>query len=134
MSPSGLRGNLTDCDRRASPVGSCSPGRSSDEGAPVRELIQLSVPGEPLVNSAYSPLCRHSVGPAGRNVFTEWSKYDLVISLDSPLCRHPVWPDGGSLFAELDMSLCDSCLCVCRQLLVFSLAVRRTASASSRIR
>ena len=28
VSPSGLGGNLTDCDRRASPVGSCSPGRN----------------------------------------------------------------------------------------------------------
>ena len=37
----------------------------------------------------HSPLCRHSVGPAGGNVFAEWSKYDLVISLDSPQCRHP---------------------------------------------
>ena len=34
----------------------------------------------------HSPLCRHSVGPAGGNVFAEWSKYDLVISLDSLLC------------------------------------------------
>ena len=62
----------------------------------------------------HSPLCRHSVGPAGGNVFAEWSKYDLVISLDSPRCRHPVWPDGGSVFAELDISLYDPCLCVCR--------------------
>ena len=54
VSPSGLGGNLTDCDRRASPVGSCSPGRnpvdSSEEGAPVRALIQLSVLGEPLAS------------------------------------------------------------------------------------
>ena len=57
----------------------------------------------------HSPLCRHSVRPAGGNVFAEWSKYDLVISLDSPLCRHPVWPDCGSVFAELDMSLYDPC-------------------------
>ena len=28
VGPSGLGGNLTDCDRRASPVGSCSPGRN----------------------------------------------------------------------------------------------------------
>ena len=56
----------------------------------------------------HPPLSRHSVGPAGRNVFAEWNKYDLVISLNSPLCRHPVWPDGGSVFAELDMSLYDS--------------------------
>ena len=28
MSPSGLGGNLTDVDRRTSPVGSCSPGRN----------------------------------------------------------------------------------------------------------
>ena len=76
----------------------------------------------------HPPLSRHSVGPAGGNVIAEWSKYDLVISLDSPLCRHPVWPDGGSVFAELDMSLYDSCLCVCRQLLAFNPAVHRTAS------
>ena len=68
----------------------------------------------------HSPLCRHSVGPAGGNVFAEWSKYDLVISLDSPRCRHPVWPDGGSVFAELDISLYVPCLCVCRQLLAFN--------------
>ena len=72
----------------------------------------------------HSPLCRHSLG----NVFAEWSKYDLVIFLDSPLCRHPVWPDGGSVFAELDMSLYDPCLCVCRQLIAFNPAVHRTAS------
>ena len=47
MSPSGLGGNLTDCDRRASPV---------EEGAPVRELIQLSVLGEPMVNSLQEPM------------------------------------------------------------------------------
>ena len=70
----------------------------------------------------------HSVWPAGGNVFAEWSKYDLVISLDSPRCRHPVWPDGGSVFAELDISLYDPCLCVCRQLLAFNPAVHRTAS------
>ena len=58
-------------------------------------------------------LCRNSVGPAGGNVFAEWSKYDLVISLDSPRCRHPVWPDGGSVFAELHISLYDLCLVVC---------------------
>ena len=60
MSPSGLGGNFTDCDRRASPVGSCSPGRnpvdSSEEGAPVPELIKLSVLGEPLVNSLQEPM------------------------------------------------------------------------------
>ena len=60
MSPSGLGGNLTDCDRRASPVGLCIPGvtpvDSSEEGAPVRELIQLSVLGEPLVDSLQEPM------------------------------------------------------------------------------
>ena len=76
----------------------------------------------------HSPLCRHSVGPAGGNVFAEWSKYDLVISLDSPRCHRPVWPDGGSVFAELDISLYDPCLCVCHQLLAFNPAVHRTAS------
>ena len=76
----------------------------------------------------HSPLCRHSVGPAGGNVFAEWSKYDLVISLDSPRCRHPVWPDGGSVFAELDISLYDLCLSVCRQFLAFNPAIHRTAS------
>ena len=64
----------------------------------------------------HSPLYRHSLG----NVFAGWSKYDLVIFLDSPRCRHSVWPDGGSVFAELDMSLYDPCLCVCRQLLAFN--------------
>ena len=82
----------------------------------------------------HSPLCRHSVGPAGGNVFAEWSKYDLVISLDSPWCRHPVWPDGGSVFAELDISLYDPCLCVCRQLLAFSPAVHQTDSFNGQIR
>ena len=76
----------------------------------------------------HSPLSRHSVGPAGGNVFAEWSKYDLVISLDSPRCRHPAWPDGRSVFAELDISLYEPCLCVCRQLLAFNPAVHRTAS------
>ena len=75
----------------------------------------------------HSPLSRYSVGPAGGNVFAEWSKYDLD-SLDSPRCRHPVWPDGGSVFAELDISLYDPCLCVCRQLLAFNPAVHRTTS------
>ena len=60
MSPSGFGGNLTDCDRRASPVGSCSPGRnpvdSSEEGASVPELIKLSVLGEPLVDSLQEPV------------------------------------------------------------------------------
>ena len=77
----------------------------------------------------HSPLCRHSVGPAGGNVFAEWSKYDLVISLDSPLCRHPAWLDGGSV----DMSLYDPCLCVCRQLLAFNPAVHRTASGEGKM-
>ena len=67
----------------------------------------------------HSPLCRHCLG----NVFAEWSKYYLGIFLDSPRCRHPVWPDGGSVFAELDMSLYDPRLCVCRQLLAFNPAV-----------
>ena len=60
VSPSGLGGNLTDFDRRASPVGSCSPGRnpvdSSEDGAPVRELIWPSVLGEPLVDSLQEPM------------------------------------------------------------------------------
>ena len=43
VSLSGLGGNLADFDRRASPVGSCSSGRTpvdnSENGVPVRELI-----------------------------------------------------------------------------------------------
>ena len=57
---SGLGGNLADFDRRASPVGSCSPGRnpvdSSAEGVPVRELIWPSVLGEALVDSLQEPM------------------------------------------------------------------------------
>ena len=68
------------------------------------------------------PLYRHFLG----NVFAKWSNYDLVIILDSPWCCHPVWPDGGSVVAELDMSLYDPCLWVCRQLLAFDPAVLRT--------
>ena len=62
------------------------------------------------------PLHRHFLG----NVSAECSNYDLVIILDSPWCRHP---DG---FAELDMSLYDPCLWVCRQLLALDPAVLRT--------
>ena len=50
----------------------------------------------------------------------------MVIILDSSWYRHPVWPDGGSIFVELDMSLYDPCLWVCRQLLAFDPAVLRT--------
>ena len=60
VSPSGFGENLADFDRRASPVGSCSPGRnpvdSSEEGAPFRELIRPSVLGEPLVDSLKEPM------------------------------------------------------------------------------
>ena len=47
-----------------------------------------------------------------------------------PLCRHPVWPDGGSVSSELDMYRFDMYLyaLLCRHLLSFDPAVRRTAS------
>ena len=47
-----------------------------------------------------------------------------------PLCRHPVWPDGGSVSSELDMYLLGMYLyaLLCRHLLSFDPAVRRTAS------
>ena len=57
MSPSGLGGNLTDFDRRASPVGpGVTPVDSSEEGAPVPKLIMLSVVGEPHVDSLQEPM------------------------------------------------------------------------------
>ena len=60
MSPSGFGRNLADFDIRASPVGSYSPGvtpvDSSEEGAPVRELIRPSVLGKPLVDSLQEPM------------------------------------------------------------------------------
>ena len=101
---------------------------------PVRGKGSAEVPQchllTPLVSRAsyevdvpvHSLLYRHFLG----NVFADRSNYDLVIILDSPWCRHPVWPDGGNVFAELDMSLYDPCLWVCRQLLAFDPAVIRT--------
>ena len=49
MSPSGLGGNLTNCDRRASPVGSCSPGHNpvdSSEEEPLANSLQEPMPDE----------------------------------------------------------------------------------------
>ena len=52
--------NLTDCDRRASQLPCAAlgviPVDSSEEGAPVRELIQLSVLGETLVDGLQEPM------------------------------------------------------------------------------
>ena len=51
---------LTLIDERAQ-LGRAAPGvtpaDSSEEGAPVRELIQLSVLGEPMVDSAGTDAC-----------------------------------------------------------------------------
>ena len=66
----------------------------------------------------HSHLCRHLLGPAGGTVFAE-----LCMSLDSPRCHHPVLPDGGSVCADMSRYAP-----LCRQLLVFNPAVRRTTS------
>ena len=58
-----------------------------------------------------------------KRLSTRLSTLLCVVTLDSPR-----WPAGGNVFAELDISLYDPCLCVCRQLLAFNPAVHRTTS------
>ena len=81
------------------------------------------------VDAPFHPhLCRHPLGPASGIVLAILSRYDSVISLDSSLCRHPVWPDGGSAIAVMLRNAP-----LCRQLLVFNPAVRRTASGEGKM-
>ena len=58
------------------------------------------------------------------------ASHEVEMYLFFPLCRHPVWPDGGSVSSELDMYLLGMYLyaLLCRHLLSFDPAVRRTAS------
>ena len=73
--------------------------------------------------SAEVPLCHHLLPAVIRSAL-----HEVKAPFHSHLCRHPVWPDDESVVAEVDMSLYDLCLCVCRQFLAFNPAVRRTAS------
>ena len=77
----------------------------------------------PFRRSVEVPLCHHLL-PAVSRI----TSHEVDAPFHSPLCRHSVGPAGGSVFAELDMSLYDPCLCVCRQLLAFSPTVHRTTS------
>ena len=75
------------------------------------------------MGSAEVPLCHHLLPAVSRS-----ASHEVEAPFHSHLCRHPVWPDDKSVVAEVDMSLYDPCLCVCRQLPAFNPAVRRTAS------
>ena len=77
------------------------------------------------IGSADVPLCRRLLSAVSRSASHEAEMYSFC-----PLCRHPVWPDCGSVSSELDMYLLSMYLyaLLCRHLLSFDPAVRRTAS------
>ena len=101
--------------------------RSLPFGSPqrlVRICLWLAALSLRWTGSADIPLCRHLLSAVIR------STHEVEMYLFFPLCRHPVWPDGGSVSSELDMYRLGMYLyaLLCRHLLSFDPAVRRTAS------